>query len=402
MKKMISFLGMMLAGWFFCSGVSWGGTYNYGANEVTYNNAVGIGVVTIGNTAEAVATWHPDVSMGYFSLGLDVNILLSNQRKTDLETVVLRHIAYEAPDYGARYGILSGVTFGYGLLMDNYTTRFQGSSILTNRQGGGKVYYYFNRNSDVRYGVNAMATWSSLYAARVTEQVHPMVIFGQNVVTDVDGVTLKDASGVEQKFPAHSGYSLDVGFPIRPEFVPYVEYAHLDNGGGGLGAGVKSSFGNPSLAAFDLKVEYRSFDKKFVPGFFNSGYETNPVNLSSVEATAEATSGFLAGAGLTLLDGRASAGATLQSYGGKGGAALSANAQAVLTDEYSVAAWYDQPSFTSARSLSFENGAVYTASLSYKPKSMGGLVITSYYKRYYDSGQQKVVDTTYSEISFSF
>lgn len=364
--------------------------------DASYANTVGIGAVTVGETVEAIATWHPDVEIRNFGLGLDVNIPLSGQ-KTGIEAVVVRSVWYETDDYGLRYGVLEDITYGYGLLMSDYTTRLQGAPILTNKQTGARGYYHF-KHQHVRYGFHGMWSQTSLYALRATQQIHPKVVLGQTLVSDRDGVMVTDTSGVVTQFPARTGYGADVGFPLFPGFTPYIEYAAIKNAGSGVGAGVKTRYVQKGLADLHFRAEYRSFGENFVPGFFNAQYETNPVTLTG----SPASRGYLATAGASLLENRYSAEASIESYEEGLGAAFAAKAQAVVNKEVSVAAYLDQPTFTGFRNLSFENGAIYTGAVTYKPRNTPGLMVTTYYKRYYDSSQQKVVDTTYTEARFSF
>ena len=108
-------------------------------------------------------SWHPNYKFGAWSAGIDLNVLMADSRPAEFQDVVLRYAEYDDGMKGLRYGFLTSVTYGWGLLMSNYSTVAGGPVQLTNKQVGLKGYAYWGTNS-----IGAMGTWSNVYALRLT------------------------------------------------------------------------------------------------------------------------------------------------------------------------------------------------------------------------------------------
>jgi len=246
--------------------------------------------------------------------------------------------------------------------------------------------------------VEAIDSWTSLYAVRVTERVHPMIELGQTYVNDPNGVDVKDSAGNTNHFPAQAGYGIDVIFPIWPGVQPYIDYSKLVNYGGGLSAGVNSGVDFMSLGKLMFKAEYRALDKNFVPGYFNDNYETNPINLASAEALGGSNkNGYLLQADAAVMD-IFSAMAAFESYE-KSNPTLTARAK-VDYDKYYVQYSFNQSNFVDARSFTLDNGAVLNTDIGYKvnPNTM----LIWHYKSAYDPTVGQVVNSSYYEAKIGF
>jgi len=125
-----------------------------------------------------------------------------------------------------------------------------------------------------------------------------------------------------------TGYDLDGG---------YAEWAQLLDHGNGLTAGLSWAY-DMMVANADFKAEYRLMDKGFVPGYFDSDYQSNPINLASVEATGNAKNGYLAQLDASAL-GLASLKATYEKYN-ESNPALMADLYAKLPTDIEARGYY--------------------------------------------------------------
>src|SRR3989339_612760 len=361
----------------------------------TFNSDIGgisISYTRVGTSDVMSLTWRPDFKYGFWSTGFDVNVALGANKTTDYQNVVFRHVEYDDTQKGLRYGVLDGVTIGHGLIMKNYTTRKGPAIMLNNDQLGFKGHLDFDR-----YVVRGMATKSNLYYARVEERINPMLTLGQYYVTDTTGRTISlSGSGVKQ-YPSVSAVGLDALMPLPLNFEGYAEAGQILNHGSGVSAGLSWAY-DLMVAHASLSVEYRIFDKGFVPGYFGSEYEFNPIDLASVEAASKPRNGFLAQFGLNAL-GLAKLGVAYESYTDSN-SALSVDLTAKLNEQVFVRGYCSQPNFVDFRSLSLEQGAVMGADVAYKLNANTSLI--THFKKQFNSSTGQVEEAQYYEISLSF
>ncbi|MBU1867296.1 MAG: hypothetical protein KKD13_02340, partial [Candidatus Margulisbacteria bacterium] len=335
----------------------------------TLNSNIGgvsISYTKVGTRDVMSLTWRPDFKYGFWSTGFDVNVALGENKTADYQNIVFRYVEYDDAKKGLRYGVLDGVTIGHGLIMKNYTTRKGPAIMLNNDQLGFKGYLDFDQ-----YVVRGMATKSNLYYARVEERVNPMLTLGQYYVTDTTGRKVDLSAGGTKQLPPVSAIGLDAIMPLPWNFEGYAEAGQLLNHGSGVSAGLSWAY-DLMVANASFGAEYRVFDKGFVPGYFGSEYEFNPIDLSSVEAVAKPRNGFLAQFGLNAM-GLATLGVVYESYTDSN-SALSADLTAKLSDQVSVRGYYSQPNFVDFRSLSLEQGAVMGADVAYKLNANTSLI----------------------------
>ncbi|OGC10950.1 hypothetical protein A3K48_00190 [candidate division WOR-1 bacterium RIFOXYA12_FULL_52_29] len=361
----------------------------------TFNSDIGgisISYTRVGTSDVMSLTWRPDFKYGFWSTGFDVNVALGANKTTDYQNVVFRYVEYDDTQKGLRYGVLDGVTIGHGLIMKNYTTRKGPAIMLNNDQLGFKGHLDFDR-----YVVRGMATKSNLYYARVEERINPMLTLGQYYVTDTTGRTISlSGSGVKQ-YPSVSAVGLDALMPLPLNFEGYAEAGQILNHGSGVSAGLSWAY-DLMVANASLSVEYRIFDKGFVPGYFGSEYEFNPIDLASVEAASKPRNGFLAQFGLNAL-GLAKLGVAYESYTDSN-SALSVDLTAKLNEQVFVRGYCSQPNFVDFRSLSLEQGAVMGADVAYKLNANTSLI--THFKKQFNSSTGQVEEAQYYEISLSF
>jgi len=291
-----------------------------------------------------------------------------------------------------RYGVLDGVTLGHGLIMKNYTTRVGSLVLLTNEQMGFKGYLDMDK-----YIVRGMGTRSNIYYARVEERINPMLTLGQYYVTDTTGRRIVQTDGTTRTFPSISAIGVDATAPLPANFEAYAEAGQLMNHGNGYAAGLSWAY-NLMVADASFLAEYRMLDKGFVPGYFGADYETNPVDLTSAEASGKPKNGYLAQLGVNAL-GLASLTAVYEAYQDSN-ASLMADLTAKLGEQISVRGYYQQPNFVDYRSITLEQGAILGADVAYKVNPYTSLV--THYKKAYNPTTGQVESTQYYEIALSF
>ncbi|NQT30687.1 MAG: hypothetical protein HQ596_08960 [Candidatus Saganbacteria bacterium] len=349
---------------------------------------LGLGYVKVGSSEVGTLSWHPDVAFGPFTLGLDGNLALGTNTPPNFNNVVIRHAGYDDGKRGLMYGVIEDVTWGHGLLMDNFSTRLTGSILLSNDQLAWKGYLDFDK-----VVVRALTTQRAITGIRLEERVHPMVVLGQTYITDSDGVTVPSTSVVQKV----SGVGLDASVPLPWGFEGYAEYAQLIDHGSGYGAGIEWGW-DFMVAAAEMSAGYRFLDNGFVPGYFNAEYESNPIDLASAEATGNNKNGYIAQMGIAAL-GLTTLKVRYENYN-ESDAALNAEAYTLLPHGIEVGAYFAQPRFVNFRSLSFEEGSIIGGSAAYPVNDFTKIVI--HYKKYYDTATSQVEESQYYELKFSF
>jgi hypothetical protein len=344
--------------------------------------------VKVGSAEVTNLSWHPDFKYGPWGFGADVNLALGDKSKpSGYENVVVRYVEYDDSKKGLRYGVIDNLTWGHGLLMKGYSTRAIGPVILNNEQTATIGYLDMDA-----YVVRGLVTKSGLYAARVEERVNPMLTLGQSYITDTVGVVPVGTTTVQKV----AGVGLDASLPLPYNFEGYAEYAQLVNYGGGLTAGVSWAY-DMMVANASFLAEYRMLGDKFVPGYFDNDYQSNPVNLASVEA-AGAKNGYYAQLGINAL-GLARLKASYENYI-NARPSLMADLYAKLPQDVEVTGYYQQPNFNDYRSLSFEQGAILGGTLAYPVNPFTKLVLN--YKKAYNPATGQVEESQYYEVKLSF
>lgn len=359
-----------------------------------FSNGIGIGIGTANGQTSSVGRWNPDFSFGNLSVGLDINFAVGEKKDPNIETIVIRNIGYNTSSWGIKYGLLSGVTFGQGLLISNYSTITKGGIIQSNKQTGLRGYYKFGI-----YGVDALYTWSNLYVLRVTEDLYYQlpITLGQYYITDSDGVNFKKTDGTSQNYSSPSGIGVDAQVPLIWGTYAFAEYAKLLNHGGGFTAGLSAGY-DFGVAKTNFRAERRFIEYNFIPGYFNENYETNPINITSYEANSSSKDGYKVALNTEVLS-KGYATAVLEGYNGSN-SALKADAYADITQDYFASASFYQPNFKDARSLDLQQGAIITGKMGYKLNQFTNVIAN--YKKAYDPDLGKIVETQWYEMKFVF
>ncbi|MBI5399191.1 hypothetical protein HZB07_01045 [Candidatus Saganbacteria bacterium] len=362
-----------------------------GAVSRLQSNIAGLslGYVKVGSREVGSLAWHPDFKLGPYGLGADVNLFLGQDKPIGYDNLVLRYLEYNDGKKGLRYGVIENLTWGHGLLLDKYSTRAYGTLVLNNEQ----LAYLGFVDLD-SYVVRALLTKRGLYGVRVEERINPMLRLGQTYIADNSGVTPLGTTE-SQKI---SGLGLDATVPLPLNFEGFAEYAQLIGKGSGYGAGLSWGY-DMMVANASFLAEYRVLDKNFVPGYYGPDYETNPINLSSAEATGNVKNGYLAKLDVNAL-GLASLKAIYEKYNDSNSGSLNADLTAKLPQDVEANYYYKQPNFSNFRSLSFEDGAILGGSLAYPINPFSKVVL--HYKKAYNPITAKVEESQYYELRLSF
>ncbi|MBU0501650.1 MAG: hypothetical protein ABIH69_06245 [bacterium] len=349
-----------------------------------------LGLVTEGTRSAYSLTWHPNFKFGPIGFGLDASYALGDSKPIGYENFVLRYVEYDDGSQGLRYGVIESLTWGHGLLIKNYTNRLAGPIVLNNEQVG--VVGYFNNSQD-GYLVRGLWSKTGVAGARLEEKINPNLTLGQTYVTDNDGIMIA-TTGRTQKV---AGIGLDATTPLPIGWVGFAEWAALQNYGSGLSAGV-SWDRDFTLAQASFIAAYRLLDKGFVPGYFGEGYETNPIDLSTAEATGNNKNGYLIEFKSKIMD-MATLNAAYENYNDSNSASLTANAFARLPQNVEVTGYYQQPNFDNFRAISFEEGAIIGGSLAYPANQFTKLIV--HYRKAYNPTTGQVESSRYYEVRFS-
>jgi len=253
-----------------------------------------LSIISVGGKNVLNMNMARDFGLGDFKLGLGLNIVIPEaERPSGLNFLEFRYVEYDNKLFGVRYGLLSGVNYGYGLIMDNYNSA-PGITYFDQSKAGFKAY----TTAYKPFGVYGMLTNSQLMGARLTYDLADAPVINKPIV--LGGSYVRDANGVisgNQTYNENANaYEIDLGVNIIEKFLDtYVEFGNLSNGSSGWSTGFKFYLGE----GFNIKTEFRSFGKNFVPGFFNSKYESFPVNLATY--TSKATTGYFLGLDYSLL-----------------------------------------------------------------------------------------------------
>ncbi|OGC06225.1 hypothetical protein A2230_03070 [candidate division WOR-1 bacterium RIFOXYA2_FULL_36_21] len=364
------------------------------ASSSLTDNTISLGYIKAGSSEVGAISWQPDFRLGMWGVGLDINIPVGNNKPEGYDTVVFRYAEFNDGMKGLRYGLLDGYTWGHGLLMKNYSSRNAGPIAQNNNQTAFKGYF----NAE-RVGIEFFTTWSHLYGLRLTERAHQMLILGQSYISDADGVSVKNTDGTTTTYPSVSGLAIDASVPLPMNFIGYTETAALmTSGNSAIGSTIGINWGFNALAFAALfDVGYRVNGKNFVPGYFNGGYETNPINLISYEASSKEKNGYIAE--LNLLFSTLLQTDVIYEYYNGSDAVLNGKASAKY-DKYTASAYFEQPKFTDFRSLNLEQGAIIGMTVGYDIND--NMTLFAHYKKAYDPNVGQVIESQYYEVKLGF
>ena len=364
-----------------------------------FNMSSGVASLSDGDDTAMNVFLKTDIEKDPWSLGFNVNIVFpEDKRPQNLDLLVLRHMEYDDGIWGIRLGTLERLTYGYGLIMNNYSTVFQGSSLMTNEQLGLRFY---TKAFPVK--VDAFAARNNIYGIRFTEDFWPDLIFGrplilgQTFVCDPDGVEVND--NVVGKGQAAVG--LDMSVPIIDNtWDVYTEYGMLLDSDPDIepenvaGFALGTQFLISEMLKFDFK--YFGYEQGFVPGYFGAQYETAPYNLSSTENLNSDSRNGWSGTISFFLSELLAFDATYQKFEGEDYACLSGSGIIGTPGGIKCIATYEQPRFYKLSDID-DNEATIKVDIQYPIGNNNSFII--HYKRVAISGDD-IEEFTSVEYSY--
>ncbi len=274
--------------------------------------SAGFGYVNIDDQSYFKATVNPNFSIKGLQLGLGVNLYIpmgDYGYPQSADWLTLRYVGYDYQNkHGFKYGRLNNITLGQGLLVDGFDTGSGGTSEFNNKKTGVLGYL-----TVLKTKVTALQTAQNVQGLRIERPLAKLaatpIIVGATYMRDEDGIN-DASSGTNISRSEQDGYAADISYPIGGQFFTlYTEYARLVDHGQGVSSGARGTF-------FDIvnyKAEYRVLGADFVPGYFNSTYQSTSFDFSS-GALQERMSGVLVNASSDIMGDYAKAGLQYELY----------------------------------------------------------------------------------------
>lgn len=324
-----------------------------------------------------------DYTSGNYSLGMTLNANMSNV-DYGLESVVVKYLEYDDGTFGMRYAPLENMSFGYGMLLNDLNTLYYQPSFLTNDQSALRVYYDFGG-----FVLEGMGTYSHLYGVRLKD----IGILNANFGIEY----LSDANIVSREGFGRSAYGAYVELPLTDEFGLFAESASSSNGGQGDMAG--ASFDYDLIVAYSkIQIAAVSFNDRFIPGYFTTGYDINPVDFSSIESQGRRRYGTMSSINIGIL-GFIAIDYTNENYT-DGGSANSGSVLITPIDRLGITGYVKELSFLKYRPVSNSDPNMIGGSIEYKMKS--GIYVSLNYEKAITSEASKPYETYYFKTGYNF
>jgi hypothetical protein len=219
--------------------------------------------------ASGVLSLNGDFSTPDISYGILLNANLSG-RNYGLESAVIKYLEYDEGKLDVSYSPTEDMNFGYGILLNGLSTNYYQPAFMTNRQCGLTVDYDLGD-----FVIEGVGTYSHLYGISLKDYSLFNMNFGLEYLSDTNMVSRegygRSACGAYVELPLTEGFNL------------FAEGAGTSNGGEGSVAGLSIDY-DLFFAFSRISVAGASFNDRFIPGYFTSGYDLNPVDFTSLES----------------------------------------------------------------------------------------------------------------------
>lgn len=322
-------------------------------------------------------------SDGTFSYSAILNANLSG-RDLGIESLVLEYATYDDGVTGIHFAPLDFYDMGYGLFVNDMSTHMYQPSFQRNDQNA----LMFDRDLDW-CNVEAFGTASHLYGGEVSGITLAGMNFGLEWVSD-SRMTSSEGFG-------RSGLGLMAEIPLNDLLSIIGESASTSNGGEGTLAGI--SLGHNMMVAFTkLTVAAVSFNDKFVPGYFTTGYDVDPIDFSSLESSSSRRYGTMVSMDTSVM-GLFDLDLTSENYS-DGGSANSGKVFITPSDKFSFTAFVKQLSFDELRPTARGDSDFAGGSLRYRLNDTTSLNYN--YLKTPSIETLKSYDTSYLTLSFEF
>ncbi|OQX95793.1 hypothetical protein B6I21_03545 [candidate division KSB1 bacterium 4572_119] len=246
----------------------------------------GIGMTVIDDQSYMTINLRPDLAIGKFGLGLNVNLLYNTDngaiRGEDWDedydwARLIRYVRYgrKGDTFYTKVGALDAARIGHGFIMNYYTNE----ASYDDRKIGlaldldfGTFGFESMTNNLGRLEVIGGRAFVRPLRPYINIPIIKNLTFGTTFVSDVD----PDGSrGTDDAFNA---FGLDVELPLinLPMFrtYTYFDWAKLDTFGTGTAVGIAADLKIiAGVAEVTARLERRFLGKEFIPSFFDAFYE---------------------------------------------------------------------------------------------------------------------------------
>ncbi len=246
----------------------------------------GLGMTVIDNQTYFTFNLRPDLSLGKFGLGLNVNLLYNTKngaiRSVDWDEKydwarLIRYIRYgrKRDPFYARVGTLDAARLGHGFIMNYYTNE----ASFDQRKIGlefdidfGPAGFETVTNNLGRFEVFGTRAYVRPLKPYIDIPIIKNLTFGATYVTDVDPDSRRGTSdGIH-------ALGFDIELPLLQTKLlntfTYFDWAKIDTFGSGVALGIEANLRViAGVAEVSAKLERRILGKEFLPSYFDAFYE---------------------------------------------------------------------------------------------------------------------------------
>ncbi len=280
----------------------------------------GLGMTVIDDQTYVTFNLRPDLSLGKFGVGLNVN-LLYNTKNGAIRSVdwnesydwarLIRYIRYgrKRDNFYARIGTLDAARLGHGFIMNYYTNEasFDQRKIgLEFDMDFGPAGFETVTNNLGRFEVFGARAYVRPLKPYIDIPIIKNLTFGATYVTDIDPDSRRGTSDDIHAF------GFDIELPIfKTQLLntfTYFDWAKIDTFGSGIALGIETNVRLiAGVAEVTAKLERRILGKEFLPSYFDAFYEVErfkpsesiiyrkDLSLSAIQDETKGVFGELAG-----------------------------------------------------------------------------------------------------------
>lgn len=285
--------------------------YDYPRPDEGYING-GMGITWIDGKPHYRFSFRPEVAIGNFGVGLDLNLDFDSDGKLRKENFnetsdylsLIRYLryGYKNDPVFIKLGALDYYTLGHGTIIHQYNN----SPTFDSRKIGlvadidfGKFGFESIYGNFAQSGVFGLRGYIRplQFSPAADIPILSNLELGASYVSDFNDYARVDSGFFDQsgKFViAKDGGSLniigfDIGLPLIKSSVTtitlYADYNKIINFGSGVATGVKFDFDGMGLLSVSARLERRFNNGKYIPSYFNSLYEIERFKSDSVNGT---------------------------------------------------------------------------------------------------------------------
>ncbi len=285
--------------------------YDYPRPDEGYLNG-GMGITWIDGKPHYRFSFRPEVAIGNFGVGLDLNLDFDSDGKLRKENFnetsdylsLIRYVryGYKNDPVFLKLGALDYYTLGHGTIIHQYNN----SPTFDSRKIGlvadidfGKFGFESIYGNFAQSGVFGLRGYVRplQFSTAADIPILSNLELGASYVSDFNEYARVDSGFFDQsgKFViAKDGGSIniigfDIGLPLIKSSVTtitlYADYNKIINFGSGVATGVKFDFEGMGLLSISARLERRFNNGKYIPSYFNSLYEIERFKSDSVNGT---------------------------------------------------------------------------------------------------------------------